>query len=103
MAFIVWGIDLVGQLLKGAQYAVVVVDYFTKWVETKALASITPTKIKEFVNHNIVCRYGIPHTIVSSNGKQFYYNEFKEFYDKLQIKKYFSSIAGLKLIGGWNL
>ena len=50
--FIGWGIDLIGQLSKGrgeAQYVVVVVDYFTKWVEAEALTSITPMNIKNFV------------------------------------------------------
>ena len=46
-----------------------------------------PTKIKEFVYKNIVCRYGVPHTIVSDNGTQFDYDEFKEFCNNLQIKK----------------
>ena len=55
------------------------IDYFTKWVEAEALASITPTKIKEFVYKNIVCRYGVPHTIVSDNRTQFDCNKFKEF------------------------
>ena len=61
----------------------VAVDYFTKWVEVEALASITPSKIKEFVYKNIACHYGLPHTIVSDNGKQFNYDEFKEFCDNL--------------------
>ena len=54
----IWRIDLIGQLPKGkgsAQYAVVVIDYFTKWVEVEVLASITLGKIKEFVDKNIVC------------------------------------------------
>ena len=70
--FVVWGIDLISQLPKGkggAQYAVVAVDYFMKWVEAEALASITPLKIKEFVYKNIICRYGVPHIIISDNGK----------------------------------
>ena len=50
------------------QYVVVVVAYFTKLVEVEALESITPTKIKEFVYKNIVCWYGLLHTIVSDNG-----------------------------------
>ena len=66
-------------------------DYFTKWVEAEALASITPTKIKEFVYKKIICRYGVPHTIVSDNDKQFDCNKFKEFCDNLHIKKVFSS------------
>ena len=68
------------------------VDYFTKWVEAEALASITPAKIKEFVYNNIVCRYGVLLTIVSNNGTQFDCDEFKEFCDDLQIKKAFSSV-----------
>ena len=69
------------------------VNYFTKWVEAEAHSSIMPAKIKEFVYKNIVCRYGVWHTIVSNNGKQSYGNEFKEFCDNLQIKKVFSSVA----------
>ena len=78
--FDVWEIDLIGQLPKGkggAQYAVVVVDYFMKWVEAKALASITLMKTKEFVYRNIICRYGVLHTIISDSDKQFDCNEFK--------------------------
>ena len=66
---------------------VVVVDYFTKWVETEALTSITPRKIKEFVYKNIVFQYGAPHTIVSNNDKQFDCSEFKDFCNDLQLKK----------------
>ena len=71
-SFAVWEIDLIGQLLKGrgsVQYAVVAINYFIKWVEAEALVSITPAKIKEFVYKNIVCRYRVPYTIVSDNGK----------------------------------
>ena len=94
--FIVQGTDLISQLPKergGAQYAVVAMDYFTKYVEVEALASITPMKIKEFVYRNIICWYGVSHTIISNNDKQFDCNEFKEFCDNLQIKKSFSSVA----------
>ena len=38
-----------------AAYTVVAVGYFTKWVKVKALASITPAKIREFVYKNIIC------------------------------------------------
>ena len=94
--FIVLRIDLIGRLSKGrssVQYAVMAIDYFTKWVEVEALVSITPTKIKEFVYKNIVCRYGVPHTLISHNGTQFDCDKYKEFCDDLQIKKVFSSIA----------
>ena len=51
-SFTLWEIDLISQLPKGrgeAQYTVVAMNYFTKWVEEKTLASITSMKIKEFV------------------------------------------------------
>ena len=60
-----------------------VVDYFTKWIEAKSLASITPAKIREFIYKNIVCRYRVPHTILLDNDTQFDYKEFKEFCDDL--------------------
>ena len=75
------------------QYPIVAVDYLTKWVEEKALAFITPAKIREFIYKNIVYRYEAPHTIVSDNDTQFDCEEFKEFCDNLQIKKVFTSVA----------
>ena len=45
--FAQWGIDLIGPLPKGrglATHAIVAVDYFTKWVEVKALSQITERK-----------------------------------------------------------
>ena len=101
-SFAVWRIDLIGQLLKGrgsVQYAVVAIDYFTKWVEAEALASITPAKIKKFVYKNIIYHCRVPHTIVSDNDKQFDCGKFKEFCDNLQIKKVLSSVARLQANG----
>ena len=36
------------------------VDYFTKWVEVKALATITEKNVQSFVWRNIISIYGIP-------------------------------------------
>ena len=72
--FAVWGIDLIGPLPTGrgqVKYAIVAIDYFTKWVEAEPLASITERKTTDFVWRNLICRYGIPNAIVSDNRKQF--------------------------------
>lgn len=53
------------------KFAVVTVDYFTKWVEAEALATITVAKIEHFVWKNIICRFGLPNAIITNNGKQF--------------------------------
>ena len=50
------------------KFVLVVIDYFTKWVEAEALATITETKVQNFIWKNIVCRFGIPRTIVSYNN-----------------------------------
>ncbi|GJX96013.1 reverse transcriptase domain-containing protein [Tanacetum coccineum] len=54
------------------------IDYFTKWIEAKPVATITGNQIKKFVWDNIVCRFGLPGEIISDNGKQFWDNLFKD-------------------------
>nr|GFB36097.1 reverse transcriptase domain-containing protein [Tanacetum cinerariifolium] len=67
-------------------------DYFTKWIEAKAVATITGRQVKKFVWDNIVCRFGIPGEIISDNGKQFADNPFKDWCDKLNITQHFASV-----------
>jgi hypothetical protein len=46
-----WGIDIVGPLTTAQgnyMYAVVVVEYFTKWIEVKPLVNIAATGIRRF-------------------------------------------------------
>nr|GEX86478.1 reverse transcriptase domain-containing protein [Tanacetum cinerariifolium] len=45
-------------------------DYFTKWIEAKAVAKITGGQVKKFVWDNIVCRFGFPASVKhpQSNG-----------------------------------
>lgn len=80
--FVVWGIDLIGSLPTGeggVKYSIVVIDYFTKWVEVEPLVAITSKKALDFVIKNIICRYRLPRKIVSDNGLQFDNNLFTEF------------------------
>ena len=57
----------------------IAIDYFTKWVESEPVATIIEAKIRSFVWKNIVCRFGIPNTIISDNGKQFDNPKFRKF------------------------
>ena len=94
--FAVWGIDLIGKLHKGkgwVQFAVVAVDYFTKWTEAEPLATITSKKVLDFVVKNIICRYGLPKKIVSDNGTRFYSDIFTDFCTRHGITKSFSSVV----------
>ncbi|GKC19853.1 reverse transcriptase domain-containing protein [Tanacetum coccineum] len=51
------------------KFLIVAMDYFTKWIEAKAVATITGNQVKKFVWDNIVCRFGLPGEIVSDNVK----------------------------------
>ncbi|GJY18153.1 reverse transcriptase domain-containing protein [Tanacetum coccineum] len=68
------------------------IDYFTKWIEAKPVATITGNQVKKFVWDNIVCRFGLPGEIVSDNGKQFCDNPFKDWCEKLCIRQCFASV-----------
>nr|GEW48571.1 reverse transcriptase domain-containing protein [Tanacetum cinerariifolium] len=75
-----WGIDIAGPFPEGpgkVKFLIVAMDYFKKWIEAKAVATITDGQVKKFVWDNIVCRFGLPGEIVSDNGKQFSDNQFK--------------------------
>ena len=77
----------------GVRYAVVAIDYFTKWVEVEPLATITSKRVLEFVVKNIVCRFGLPKNIVSDNGTQFNSDLFTNFCEKYGVIKSLSSVA----------
>ena len=73
------------------KFLLIAIDYFTKWVEAEALATITETKVQNFVWKNIVCRFGIPRTIISDNGRQFDSQAFRSFCSNLGIRNKYSS------------
>ncbi|GKD50775.1 reverse transcriptase domain-containing protein, partial [Tanacetum coccineum] len=88
-------IDIAGPFPKGprkVKFLIVAIDYFTKWIEAKPVATITGNQIKKFMWDNIVCRFGLPGEIISDNGKQFQDNPFKDWCKKLCIRQHFASV-----------
>ncbi|GKF81847.1 reverse transcriptase domain-containing protein [Tanacetum coccineum] len=60
--FYKWGIDIAGPFPEGpgkVKFLIVAIDYFTKWIEAKPVATITESQIKKFMWDNIVCRFGL--------------------------------------------
>lgn len=78
--------------LGGVKFLVVAIDYFTKWVEAKALASVTGRHVEKFIWEYVIYRFGVPHIIISDNGKQFAEGVFPTFCKGLKIKQSFTSI-----------
>ena len=92
--FVQWRIDIIDPLplsKSRVKFLLVAIDYFTKWVEAEALATITEARIQNFVWKNIICRFGIPLTIISDNGRQFDSQGFRDFCSGLGIKNQYSS------------
>ena len=90
------GIDIIGPLPQGkkqVKFFIIAIDYFTKWVEAKAQSKIMGAKIQGFVWRNIVCRFGIPRTIILDNSCQFDSQEFRTFCSGIGIKNQFSSLG----------
>ena len=76
---------------KQLRILIVTIDYFTKWVEAEPVTTITEAKVTSFVWKNIICRFGIPHVIISDNGKQFDNPKFRKFCQNLGVKNHYSS------------
>ncbi|RVW62232.1 Transposon Ty3-I Gag-Pol polyprotein [Vitis vinifera] len=43
-------------------------DYFTKWVEAASYARLTSARVASFIRSHIICRYGVPHELISIEG-----------------------------------
>ena len=73
------------------KFLIVVVNYFTKWIKAKPLATIIAQQVQQLVWKDIICRYGVPQTIITDNGRQFIDKELAKFYIGLGIKHVTSS------------
>ncbi|XP_074356069.1 uncharacterized protein LOC141695747 [Apium graveolens] len=91
--FAMWGVDLMESCLKqgGVKYAMVAMDYFTKWAEAMPLATIIAKKIRDFIFNYIVC-CSVPYKLISENGKQFDSKELRKLCEDLNIKKDFAAV-----------
>ncbi|KAL6323628.1 hypothetical protein AAG906_039224 [Vitis piasezkii] len=73
--FSVWGIDIIGKVSpkssSGHEFILVAIDYFTKWVEAASYARLTSARVASFIRSHIICRYGVPHELISDRGAHF--------------------------------
>ncbi|RVW12134.1 Retrovirus-related Pol polyprotein from transposon 17.6 [Vitis vinifera] len=73
--FSVWGIDIIGKISpkssSGHEYILVAIDYFTKWVEAASYARLIAVRVAKFIRSHIICRYGVPHELISDRGVHF--------------------------------
>jgi transposase InsO family protein len=73
-------------------YDVVVVKYFSKWIQAKPLATITSTTIQKFYGKNIIYRFGVPKALIVDNGTQFDSEAFRSFCNQVGMNIHFASV-----------
>ena len=78
--------------LGNLRYAVIAIEYFSKWVEAMPLVNITSRNIQKFLWQNIICRFGVPREVTIDNGTQFDSEGYRQFCEDLGIKVHFTSV-----------
>ena len=78
---------------KQKKFIIVTIDHFIKWIEVEAVSMIMEAKIRSFFYKEIIYRFGIPHTLITDNRKQFNNFKFKQFCSEFKIKLRFTSVA----------
>jgi hypothetical protein len=90
-----WGLDIVGPLPTAQgnlKFTFVAVEYFTKWIEARAVSTITSKTAQKFFWKNIVCRFGVLSELTIDNGKQFDSQDFRDFCFSIGTKHVFASV-----------
>lgn len=66
------GIDLI-QLpeINGLKYAIIAIDYFSKWSEGRALPDKRAESVARFIYEDIICRHGCPALQINDQGREF--------------------------------
>ena len=67
------------------KYAIVLVDYFSKWCEVEFVTDITTSRVIKFLQSEFV-REGYPIHIVSDSGVQFTSHEIKDYFTERGIE-----------------
>ena len=87
--FAAWGMDVIGPIdpttSNGHRFILVAIDYFTKWVEATSHKSVTKKVVDDFVKNNIICRFGIPESIITDNGTNLNSDLMRSMCEKFKI------------------
>jgi transposase InsO family protein len=75
-----------------SQIHLLTVEYYTMWIEARAVSIITSKTAQKFFWQNIVCRFGVPSELTVNNGKQFDNQDFRDFCFSIGTKHVFASV-----------
>jgi hypothetical protein len=87
--------DLLGLLSPtqgNLRYVVVVVEYFSKWIKVKPLATITLDTVQKLLWQNIICRFRMTKILIVDNGTWVDSKAFKTYYKPVVTSIHFASV-----------
>jgi hypothetical protein len=73
-------------------YAVVAVEYFTKWIEAKPLVNIAAMELRRFFWKNIICRFRVPRKITVNNANSLTVTFSRIFCHQMGVEAAFASV-----------
>ena len=84
-----WGLDFIGEINPNSsgqhKWILIATDYFTKWIEAIPTRKATETVIMDFLEENILARFGCPKRIVTDNAAAFKSKKMIDFCHKYYI------------------
>ena len=90
-----WRLDVVGEInltsSKLHKYILTAIDFFSKWTEAIPLKVINDTEVIQFLQSNIVTRFGVPNRLVFNNAKYFSSLKIVEFALKYNLNIKYST------------
>ena len=97
------GIDVIGAIKpkgsNGHRFILVIIDYFTKWVEVVSYANVTRNEVIRFIKKEIICRYGLSKKIITDNATNLNNKMMKEMCEDFKIQHYNSTPYRPKMNG----
>nr|XP_009600044.1 uncharacterized protein K02A2.6-like [Nicotiana tomentosiformis] len=82
--------DVIGPIkpiaFNGQRFILVAIDYFTKWVEAASYKAVTKKVVADFVRDRIVCRFGVPESIITDNAANLNTDLIKAICETFKIK-----------------
>ena len=82
--------DIIGPLIlteKGNKYALVICDYFTKWVEIVAIPKTDAKVVADAIILHFVSKFGLPQRLHSDQGQNFESKLIAALCERLHIEK----------------
>nr|GEU99269.1 reverse transcriptase domain-containing protein [Tanacetum cinerariifolium] len=101
--FKVWGIDFMRPFPSSRRnkYILVAIDYFSKWVEAKALPTNDARVVCKFLK-SLFARFGTPRVIISDRGAHFCNDQFAKAMLKYGVTYVLLPRITYKRVGRWK-